>query len=162
RAVPEVADGDPGEESGHGMVEPVHGRVFRDGAAHLIAPRRVGRDLPEKGNGLYKGADPFGRAVVGAEQAAAFGAAVPEVDERGDKIGVVVGEANHLTLASLCRHRRQVLHDTGHRSERLNRLFMSGKPELGRYTCEARIGKEPVRTRSSLLNDRVLQQSVYE
>src|SRR5437879_6574028 len=83
-------------------------------------------------------------------------------DERRDKIGVVVGEANHLTLASLCRHRRQVLHDTGHRSERLNRLFMSGKPELGRYTCEARIGKEPVRTRSSLLNDRVLQQSVYE
>ena len=47
-------------------------------------------------------------------------------------------------------------------SERLDRLFMSGKPELGRDAREARIGEEPVRARPALLDDRVLQQPMHE
>jgi len=38
-------------------------------------------------------------------------------DVGGDKIGVVVGEAHHLGLASLSCHRREIVHDPDHRSE---------------------------------------------
>jgi hypothetical protein len=63
------------------MVEPVHGRVFGDGAAHLIAPRRVGRELLEKRKGLFEGRGSLG--VSGRPRGAApvLGAAVAEVDE---------------------------------------------------------------------------------
>jgi len=47
-------------------------------------------------------------------------------DERSDKIGVVVSEADHLRFASLCCHCGEILHDTGYLRERLDRLFMSG------------------------------------
>ena len=69
------------QRSAHGTVEPVHGRVFSNRAAHLIAPRGVGRDLFEECSGLFEGAEPFRRAVVRAEQPPVLGTAVAEVDE---------------------------------------------------------------------------------
>ena len=67
--------------SAHWFVEPVHGCVFGDGSAHLIAPRGMGRHLAEQCNGRLEGVDTFGSAVVRAEQPPVLGAAVPEVDE---------------------------------------------------------------------------------
>lgn len=43
-----------------------------------------------------------------------------------------------------------------------NRLFVSGKPELGRDAREARTGEVPVRARAALLDDPVLQQPMHE
>ena len=80
-AVPEVADSDAAQRSAHGTVEPVHGRVFGDRAAHLIAPRGVGGDLAEKCSGLFAGAHPFRTTVDRADQPPVLGATVLEVDE---------------------------------------------------------------------------------
>src|ERR1017187_2732347 len=69
------------QRSAHGTVEPVHGRVFGDRGAHLIAPRGVGGDLAEKCSGLFEGAHPLRTTVDRADQPPVLGATVLEVDE---------------------------------------------------------------------------------
>ena len=69
------------QRSAHGMVEPVHGRVFGNRAAHLIAPRGVGRDLFEECSGRFEGAHPFRTTVDRADQPPVLGATVAEVHE---------------------------------------------------------------------------------
>ena len=69
------------QRSAHGTVEPVHGRVFGNRAAHLITPRGVGRDLFEECSGVFEGAHPFRAAVDRANQPPVLGATVGELDD---------------------------------------------------------------------------------